>query len=122
MCIRDRRGTWGVRRSSYNAGAQRCFQAGLCPHLRRESPRSAVRTAQKGRTFFWQGRVDAHARADLETGRGVQPRHDGEIPVRVVAVSYTHLRAHETVLDLVCRLLLEKKQRTVYEYVSLIIK
>ena len=27
------------------------------------------------------------------------------------AVSYTHLRAHETVLDLVCRLLLEKKQR-----------
>src|SRR5664280_3746183 len=24
------------------------------------------------------------------------------------AVSYTHLRAHETVLDLVCRLLLEK--------------
>ena len=25
------------------------------------------------------------------------------------AVSYTHLRAHETVLALVCRLLLEKK-------------
>ena len=24
-------------------------------------------------------------------------------------VSYTHLRAHETVLELVCRLLLEKK-------------
>ena len=35
-------------------------------------------------------------------------------------VSYTHLRAHETVLDLVCRLLLEKKKRkmidTVIEY------
>ena len=32
-------------------------------------------------------------------------------PVSVVPepVSYTHLRAHETVLDLVCRLLLEKK-------------
>ncbi|WDT36787.1 hypothetical protein PVA38_11105 [Streptococcus pneumoniae D39] len=26
-----------------------------------------------------------------------------------ITVSYTHLRAHETVLDLVCRLLLEKK-------------
>ena len=26
------------------------------------------------------------------------------------AVSYTNLRAHETVLDLVCRLLLEKKK------------
>ena len=33
--------------------------------------------------------------------RGVEP----------MAVSYTHLRAHETVLDLVCRLLLEKKTR-----------
>ena len=28
------------------------------------------------------------------------------------AVSYTHLRAHETVLDLVCRLLLEKKKKS----------
>ena len=28
---------------------------------------------------------------------------------QVTPVSYTHLRAHETVLDLVCRLLLEKK-------------
>ena len=28
-------------------------------------------------------------------------------------VSYTHLRAHETVLDLVCRLLLEKKKAPV---------
>ena len=40
-------------------------------------------------------------------------------PVAFVAdvgdpVSYTHLRAHETVLDLVCRLLLEKKKRTNY--------
>ena len=31
------------------------------------------------------------------------------ILMRVWPVSYTHLRAHETVLDLVCRLLLEKK-------------
>src|SRR5664280_3522479 len=31
--------------------------------------------------------------------------------VSVEAVSYTHLRAHETVLDLVCRLLLEKKKK-----------
>ncbi|WDT36858.1 hypothetical protein PVA38_11735 [Streptococcus pneumoniae D39] len=29
---------------------------------------------------------------------------------KVKTVSYTHLRAHETVLDLVCRLLLEKKK------------
>ena len=30
----------------------------------------------------------------------------------LTSVSYTHLRAHETVLDLVCRLLLEKKKNT----------
>src|SRR5450756_2995677 len=35
------------------------------------------------------------------------PRNDG----RLVAVSYTHLRAHETRHDLVCRLLLEKKKK-----------
>src|SRR5665811_2073525 len=29
---------------------------------------------------------------------------------RLTPCSYTHLRAHETVLDLVCRLLLEKKK------------
>ena len=32
-------------------------------------------------------------------------------PKKPDSVSYTHLRAHETVLDLVCRLLLEKKKR-----------
>ena len=30
-------------------------------------------------------------------------------------VSYTHLRAHETVLDLVCRLLLEKKKDLLFD-------
>ena len=32
------------------------------------------------------------------------------------AVSYTHLRAHETVLDLVCRLLLEKTKQHTHTY------
>src|SRR5665811_2506727 len=32
------------------------------------------------------------------------------IAATIRSVSYTHLRAHETVLDLVCRLLLEKKK------------
>src|SRR5665648_1141575 len=31
--------------------------------------------------------------------------------VRIISVSYTHLRAHETRHDLVCRLLLEKKKK-----------
>ena len=42
------------------------------------------------------------------------------IPFGQAPVSYTHLRAHETVLDLVCRLLLEKKnKKTHYERISL---
>ena len=36
------------------------------------------------------------------------------IALGVAPVSYTHLRAHETVLDLVCRLLLEKKLNSQY--------
>ena len=35
---------------------------------------------------------------------------NGRNTVSLAPVSYTHLRAHETVLDLVCRLLLEKKK------------
>ena len=37
-----------------------------------------------------------------------------------IPVSYTHLRAHETVLDLVCRLLLEKKKKNEIYYVIII--
>src|SRR5664280_1829925 len=77
-------------------------------------------------------RIGGHHRVVL--GEGVAVGHPGEVVgdraqekglLRVVrgdlgvealqrhvpqAVSYTHLRAHETVLDLVCRLLLEKKK------------
>ena len=47
-------------------------------------------------------------------------RRDGREPERRhqrlrQPVSYTHLRAHETVLDLVCRLLLEKKKQQLEE-------
>ena len=58
------------------------------------------------------------------------PMHDvtGQaFDLDIVAVSYTHLRAHETVLDLVCRLLLEKKNtptanrpKVLYTYTNLI--
>ena len=40
-----------------------------------------------------------------EHGRAARVRRGDDGPV-----SYTHLRAHETVLDLVCRLPLEKKK------------
>ena len=40
------------------------------------------------------------------------------LPLIPETVSYTHLRAHETVLDLVCRLLLEKKNTKIEHYPS----
>mgnify|MGYP003381631882 CR=1 FL=1 len=57
------------------------------------------------------------------SGTGVNLFKEGQPGIRRVlrhrsqragAVSYTHLRAHETVLDLVCRLLLEKKKTHKY--------
>ena len=64
-----------------------------------------------------------HIHAEYAGQRAVFSIDDGQVLVgalpsgktRLVqawieTVSYTHLRAHETVLDLVCRLLLEKKK------------
>ena len=55
--------------------------------------------------------------ADMQERPGVQEQPGVPLPAIRVGqgfdihpVSYTHLRAHETVLDLVCRLLLEKKK------------
>ena len=41
------------------------------------------------------------------------PEEEVDLAQKIKAVSYTHLRAHETVLDLVCRLLLEKKKNII---------
>ena len=49
-------------------------------------------------------------RAALDYGKGMRNLRTAAL-VGGSSVSYTHLRAHETVLDLVCRLLLEKKKR-----------
>ena len=45
----------------------------------------------------------------LTGGRGVHAVYDSVGRDTFHPVSYTHLRAHETVLDLVCRLLLATK-------------
>ena len=56
--------------------------------------------------------------AELESPRlDVDRRRDA--PGEPRPVSYTHLRAHETVLDLVCRLLLDKKNHTQYSKISI---
>ena len=48
------------------------------------------------------------ATAEPLTTTPLTRRPQGDFSAACTPVSYTHLRAHETVLDLVCRLLLEK--------------
>ena len=71
---------------------------------------------------------DVYKRQELEAALGFANRVAARVVTRLgataalprrselEAVSYTHLRAHETVLDLVCRLLLEKKKHSVITY------
>src|SRR5664280_346411 len=77
--------------------------------LRRERPAELAgkpRHAAAGKDRAGPGMVD-----EIPLGREIalQPRMPFQVVLREIgpqAVSYTHLRAHETVLDLVCRLLL----------------
>ena len=75
--------------------------------------RKENRTLRKLKVNAGQGRILNRAMADATAL--LAWRFAGYSISRVKArelgtVSYTHLRAHETVLDLVCRLLLEKKK------------
>src|SRR5664280_3279583 len=71
---------------------------------------SVIRNALKLTGLYWRGRRNTGCillkRNDI-LFKELPPLFDG-----FTTVSYTHLRAHETVLDLVCRLLLEKKKKT----------
>ena len=70
------------------------------PYIRRR----AIRHLEKGRVVILAaGTGNPYFTTDTAAAlRAVE--------IGAEAVSYTHLRAHETVLDLVCRLLLEKKK------------
>src|SRR5665811_1747589 len=98
----------GVRRvmergATSNAGVRRMMALAARELARASETGQAVAEARAagiddtyGASYFGEGR-------DSSGDRG---GHSGYAPV-----SYTHLRAHETVLDLVCRLLLEKKKK-----------
>ena len=62
--------------------------------------------------FLLSGGGHAHGVA-AGAGLGERPSAEPFAGSELGAVSYTHLRAHETVLDLVCRLLLEKKKHEI---------
>src|SRR5450756_1080718 len=49
----------------------------------------------------------------IDNGRTEDLRKRASDEVAPISVSYTHLRAHETRHDLVCRLLLEKKKNNI---------
>ena len=87
----------------------------------------AVHALQHKVNFFWNAHVIHHSSEEFNLACALRQSISvfvklfallllpaallGIEPVVIaIAVSYTHLRAHETVLDLVCRLLLEKTQ------------
>ena len=80
----------------------------------RRPPRSTLdRSSAASDVYKRQDLVRAGGAAGEQVHLGVQFRIITDQPFHGLLgdpVSYTHLRAHETVLDLVCRLLLEKKK------------
>ena len=81
----------------------------------RRPPRSTLdRSSAASDVYKRQGCAKVRNRYSRHINNG--DRHHrwfgyNNICIGISAVSYTHLRAHETVLDLVCRLLLEKKKQ-----------
>ena len=73
-------------------------------------------SAERLQDEILQDKLSSYSPPDQVTGwdrieaslDAAESEFDDQVRTRISAVSYTHLRAHETVLDLVCRLLLEK--------------
>mgnify|MGYP007112006576 CR=1 FL=1 len=87
-----------------------------------EGSKTVVRAVREGDVYVGfdgfaaepsSGKESLSATVRLSSRRLITARRcavDGGALLFSGPVSYTHLRAHETVLDLVCRLLLEKKK------------
>src|SRR5665811_2532220 len=102
MCIRDRRSpssatTWRRSDGTY----PRCTSDGRTQH-RLGIRKSLSRSGSQPNPSIWESNSHRQYSENLNLVSKLHIRKP---------VSYTHLRAHETVLDLVCRLLLEKKKK-----------
>src|SRR5664280_2785260 len=98
--------------------------AGLRGRILHGALTAAIMSAVVGRNLPTSGwtivEQSTRFRAPVYSGDTLQTRWTVQEPEALsqarllfTPVSYTHLRAHETVLDLVCRLLLEKKKKKV---------
>eukprot|EP00658_Telonema_sp_P-2_P001486 TRINITY_DN10552_c0_g2_i1.p1 TRINITY_DN10552_c0_g2~~TRINITY_DN10552_c0_g2_i1.p1 ORF type:complete len:123 (+),score=17.81 TRINITY_DN10552_c0_g2_i1:58-426(+) len=112
-------------------------QAGIClcsfhfsPYffflMIRRPPRSTLSSSSAASDVYKRQVTPSHRHTDTTAtqahSHAVTQPHNHTItqshshPHSHTAVSYTHLRAHETPEHLVCRLLLEKKKTTFYNY------
>ena len=139
MCIRDRVNdaraeleSRGERESMYLANASElALLVGDSETLKRLAESNLRSTGAAKAVLFLdpEGAVLAAAGSAWEVGlarqcwmhaadcSGGEQRYLFDRAVQANAVSYTHLRAHETVLDIVCRLLLEKKNTALLPHV-----
>ena len=83
----------------------------------RRPPRSTLDRSSAASDVYKRQGLSSNENEDLITFDRYQLYGDGgellsaaNFTEEPIAVSYTHLRTHETVLDLVCRLLLAKKR------------
>ena len=81
----------------------------------RRPPRSTLDRSSAASDVYKRQGLSVEARDVRPDRRRHRPEEQAQAGSELTAatnpVSYTHLRAHETVLDLVCRLLLEKKKK-----------
>src|SRR5450759_5843552 len=98
--------TKNVRRWSSEDGQRSCLTT-MVPSSNTTHRFPNRRRLQEGATLRDEARASCRASRCAAT-HAISPRFR---PCGIGPVSYTHLRAHETRHDLVCRLLLEKKKK-----------
>src|SRR5665811_1113168 len=103
--------TWAIRTRRESTSSSRTTRARISPFTR-TSPLSRTSPLPRTSPRLRAALVDYELGAKMDNE--LEPKKDYDVLVigsgigGMESVSYTHLRAHETVLDLVCRLLLEK--------------